>query len=163
VAAYAIARDSGLGITCHAGEWGGAAQVRRTLELGPARIAHGSPTADDPSLMAELTARGVTLDLCPTSNVQAAIVPSILAHPLARLHRAGVPVTLSTDDRTVSDLTLVREYANAVAHIGLTVRELWSIDRHAIEVAFLHHDETLRASLLSGFDAFAAAEPTLNG
>ena len=73
----------GLGITCHAGEWGGAAQVRRTLELAPTRIAHGSPTADDPALMAELTARGVTLDLCPTSNVQAAIVPSIAAHPLA--------------------------------------------------------------------------------
>ncbi len=74
-AAYAIARDAGLGITCHAGEWGGAAQVRRTLELEPSRIAHGSPTVDDPTLMAELIARGVTLDLCPTSNVQAAIVP----------------------------------------------------------------------------------------
>ena len=120
-AAYAIARDGGLGITCHAGEWGGAAQVRRTLELGPSRIAHGSPTIDDPALMAELIARDVTLDLCPTSNVQAAIVPSVAAHPLARLHRAGVPVTLSTDDRTVSDLTLVREYANALEPIGLTL------------------------------------------
>ena len=162
-AAYAIARDAGLGITCHAGEWGGAAQVRRTLELEPTRIAHGSPTADDPSLMAELTARRVTLDLCPTSNVQAAIVPSVAAHPLARLHRAGVPVTLSTDDRTVSDLTLVREYDNAVDAIGLTLGELWAVDRHALEVAFLHHDEALRVSLLAEFDAFADAEPLLSG
>jgi adenosine deaminase len=159
--AYAVARGAGLGITCHAGEWGGASQVRRALELGPSRIAHGSPAADEPALMAELIARGVTLDLCPTSNVQAAIVPALADHPLARLQRAGVPVTLSTDDRTVSDLTLTREYANAIDPIGLTPAELWAIDRHALEVAFLHHDESLRASLLGRFDSFAADEPAL--
>ena len=88
------------------------------------------------ALVAELAARGVVLDLCPTSNVQAAIVPSLEAHPLARLHRAGVPVTLSTDDLTVSDITLVGEYCRAVEPIGVTLPELWAIDRHAIDVAF---------------------------
>jgi adenosine deaminase len=160
--AFTIARDAGLGITCHAGEWGGVAQVRRALELAPRRIAHGSPTIDDPSLMATLIERDVTLDVCPTSNVQAAIVPSVASHPLGRLYRAGVPVTLSTDDRTVSGLTLVREYANAIDPIGLRLPELWAIDRHALGVAFLHHDEPLRASLLARFDAFAATEPLLS-
>jgi adenosine deaminase len=160
-AAFAVARDAGLGITCHAGEWGGAAQVRRALALDPWRIAHGAPAADDPTLVAELRARRVTLDLCPTSNTQAAIVPSLAAHPLARLHRAGAPVTLSTDDRAVSDLTLIREYARAVGVIGLSLPELWAIDRHALEVAFLHDDEALRAALLAEFDAFAATEPRL--
>jgi adenosine deaminase len=154
--AYAIARDAGMGITCHAGEAGGSAQVWRALDLGPARIAHGAPAADDPALVAELIARGVTLDLCPTSNVQAGIVPSLAAHPLARLHRAGAPVTLSTDDRTVSALTLVDEYANALAPIGLALAELVAIDRHAFEAAFLHHDEPLRTRLLAAFDAFDA-------
>ena len=112
--AFEAARDGGLRITLHAGEWGGAAQVRRALAMDPERIAHGPGTIDDPALCAELTARGVTLDLCPTSNVQAGIVPGLAAHPLARLHRAGVPVTLSTDDTTVSDITLSEEYANAV-------------------------------------------------
>ncbi|MDQ3555067.1 MAG: adenosine deaminase, partial [Chloroflexota bacterium] len=83
--------------------------------------------------------------------------------PLPRLMRAGVSVTLSTDDRTVSDLTLVEEYGRAVALLGVTVPELWAMDRHALEVAFLHDDETLRARLLAEFDAFAAAEPALNG
>jgi adenosine deaminase len=161
--AYGIARDAGLGITCHAGEWGGPAQVRRALELEPARIAHGSPAADDPALVAELIGRRVTLDLCPTSNVQAAIVPALADHPLARAHRTGVPVTLSTDDRTVSDLTLIREYGNALDPIGLELQELWAIDRHALEVAFLHHDEPLRTSLIARFDAFAADEPALRG
>ncbi len=159
--AYAVARDAGLGLTCHAGEWGGAAQVWRTLDIGVSRIAHGSPAADDPSLMRELIARGVTLDLCPTSNVQAAIVPSLAAHPLARLLHAGVSVTLSTDDRTVSDLTLVREYSNAIDPIGLTMGELWGVNRHALEVAFLHHEDGLRARLLAGFDAQWAADASL--
>ncbi len=110
-AAFDAARAGGLRITLHAGEWGGAAQVRRALAMDPERIAHGPGTIDDPALCAELTARGVTLDLCPTSNVQAGIVADLAAHPLARLYRAGVPVTLSTDDTTVSDITLSEEYA----------------------------------------------------
>lgn len=160
-AAFDVARAGGLGITCHAGEWGGAPQIWRALELGPSRIAHGPGAIDDPRLMAELIARNVTLDLCPTSNVQANIVPSVAEHPIARLFRAGVPVTLSTDDRTVSDLTLVREYANVMRETGLTIRELWAMDRHAIEVAFLHNDEPRRTHLLAEFDEFAASEPAL--
>jgi adenosine deaminase len=159
--AFEIARDAGLGITIHAGEWGGAAQVWSALSVGPWRIAHGSRTADDPALMAELRTRGITLDLCPTSNVQASIYPSLAAFPLATLARAGVPVTLSTDDRTVSDLTLVREYENASAVMGLTAAELWTINMHALRVAFLHDDESLRTALLDEFQAFAAAEPEL--
>ena len=88
-AAFEAARAGGLRITIHAGEWGGAAQVRRALALDPERIAHGPGAIDDPDLCAELIARGVTLDLCPTSNWQAGIVASLAAHPLARLHRAG--------------------------------------------------------------------------
>ena len=160
-AAFDVARAGGLGITCHAGEWGGAAQVWRALAVNPSRIAHGPGAIDDPRLVAELIARNVTLDLCPTSNVQANIVPSVAEHPITRLVRAGVPVTLSTDDRTVSGLTLVREYANVVRETGLTIPELWAVDRHALAVAFLHHDEALRASLLAEFDAFAALEPAL--
>lgn len=162
-AAFAAAREAGLGITLHAGEWGGAAQVRRALDVRPTRIAHGAPAVDDEDLQRELTARGVTLDLCPTSNVQAAIVESLAAHPLARLARAGVPVTLSTDDRTVSGLTLTLEYQRAVEEIGLSVAELWALNLHALRVAFLHHDEGLRASLLAEFEAFAAADPGLGG
>ena len=159
--AIEIARAAGLGITVHAGEWGGAPQVRRALDLHPSRIAHGAPAIDDPSLVAELRDRGITLDLCPTSNVQASVVPGLADHPLPRLLRAGVPVTLSTDDRTVSDVTLVEEYRRAVAFMGLTPAELWGVDRHALRVAFLGDDEPLRAALLRAFDAFAAGEPAL--
>ena len=153
--AFDVARAGGLHITCHAGEWGGADQVRRALELDPERIAHGPAAIDDPGLCTELRSRGVTLDLCPTSNVQAGIVPSVEAHPLARLHRAGVSVTLSTDDLTVSDVTLTEEYRRALELIGLSPAELWAIDRRALDVAFA--EGAALAPLRAEFDAWAGS------
>ena len=160
--AFDIARDAGLGITIHAGEWGGAAQVRRALEVRPTRIAHGAVTAFDPELMDELRARDVTLDVCPTSNVQASIFPTLADFPLRRLLRGGVPLTLSTDDRTVSDLTLVREYERARDVLGIGLRELWAMNLHALRVAFLQHAEAARARLIGQFDAFAATETAIH-
>ena len=92
---------------------------------GPARPRAG-PGADRPRAARdrrpgsrpELVARGTWLDLCPTSNIQARIVATIADHPLARLLRAGVRVTLSTDDLTVSDVTLSDEYERAVGQVG---------------------------------------------
>ncbi|MBA2299432.1 MAG: adenosine deaminase [Chloroflexi bacterium] len=157
--AFEAARAGGLRMTIHAGEWGGAAQVRRALVVEPERIAHGAGAIDDPALCAELRARGISLDLCPTSNWQAGIVPSLASHPLARLHRAGVPVTLSTDDTTVSDIKLSEEYVNAVEQIGLTLPDLWAIDRRALDVAFA--DEATLAPLRADFAAWGAGIPEL--
>jgi adenosine deaminase len=159
--AFVAARRAGLGITLHAGEWGGAAQVRRALALGPARIAHGAPAATDVPLMEALRARGVTLDLGPTSNLQASIFRSAADFPLARLLRARVPVTLSTDDRTVSDVRLPDEYRRAHETLGVSIEQLWQMNLHALRVAFLQLDEELRMGLLREFRDFAAHEPLL--
>jgi adenosine deaminase len=157
--AFAVARDGGLGITCHAGEWGGAAQVRTALAVDPWRIAHGAPAADDAQLMAELRERDVTLDVCPTSNLQAGIGSDDRHAPLPRLLRAGVPVTISTDDRTVSDLTLVRELERSMVRLGLTPAELLTGIGRAYQAAFLHHEEPLRAALTEAFEAWVARHP----
>jgi adenosine deaminase len=159
--AFEAARAGGLRITIHAGEWGGAEQVRRALAVDPERIAHGPGAADDPELCAELIARRVTLDLCPTSNWQAGMVPSVADHPLARLDRVGVSVTLNTDDTTVSDITLSEEYRKAVEIIGLTLPELWSIDRRALDVAFA--DEADLEGLRTAFADWGAGIPELHG
>jgi adenosine deaminase len=159
--AFEVARANGLRITIHAAEWGGAGQIRRALAVDPERIAHGPTAIEDPELCAELRARGVTLDLAPHSNWQAGIVPSVAAHPLAPLARMGVPVTLNTDDLTVSDLTLSDEYIAAHEEIGLTLPELWAIDRHALDVAFA--DEATLGPLRAEFDAWAAGIPELGG
>jgi adenosine deaminase len=159
--AFEAARAGGLRITIHAGEWGGPAQVRRALDLEPERIAHGAAAVADPDLVAELIRRGVCLDLCPTSNVQAGVVPSIAAHPLARIHRAGLRVTLSTDALTVAAVSLSEEYGRAATEIGLTVAELWAIDRRALDVAFA--EEPVLVRLRAEFEAWARGEPLLAG
>jgi adenosine deaminase len=155
--AFEAARANGLRVTIHAGEWGGAAQVRRALVVEPERIAHGSKAVEDEALCDELRARAIGLDLCPTSNWQAGTVPSIAEHPLAVLHRRGVPVTLNTDDTTVSDLSLTEEYIRSVEAIGLTVPELWAIDRHALDVAFA--DDGVLEPLRASFDRWAEGIP----
>jgi adenosine deaminase len=157
--AFVVARSMGLGLTVHAGEWDGPAQVRQALELRPTRIGHGAVAADDPELVMELIRRGVTLDLAPTSNVQAGIYADVAEHPLARLLRAGVPVTLSTDDRTVSTLTLPREYGRVRMKLGLSFAELWRMNRQAVEVAFLHDDEKARDALRQELTEFERTEP----
>jgi adenosine deaminase len=159
--AFEAARAGGLRVTLHAGEWGGAPQVKRALELDPERIAHGPGAVDDPALVSELVDRGVALDLCPTSNVQAGIVATVASHPLARLHRAGVAVSLSTDDTTVSDLTLTEEYVRAVERIGLSLEELWAIDRGALDLAFA--DEATMGRLRSMFDTWPTRDSLLSG
>lgn len=155
--AFEAARSAGLRITLHAGEWDGPQQVWRALELDPERIAHGPTAVADPVLIEQLIRRSVTLEMCPTSNVQVGIVASIADHPLARLHRAGVSVTLSTDDATVSNVSLSDEYERAVRQAGLTLAELWSIDRHSLDVAFSAPE--VLAPLRSEFYAWASAHP----
>jgi adenosine deaminase len=156
-----LARKIGLRVTVHAGEWGGAPQVRRALAVNPERIAHGPLAIEDASLVAELVARGTWLDLCPTSNVQASIVPSLEAHPLRRLLHAGVRVTLSTDDRTVSNVTLSEEFVRAVERVGVTLPELWAMNLAALNAAFC--DDMTKGRLRAEFRAWAAGIPELAG
>ena len=158
--AFDAARAGGLHITVHAGEWGGARQVRAALRVRPERIAHGAGTIEDAGLVAELRARQISLDLCPTSNVQIGLYPSVAAHPLRALVRAGVPVTLSTDARTVASLTLIEEYRRAVGRMRLTLAELWRVDRHALDVAFA--EEVVLVPLREAFDRWAAGVPALS-
>ena len=98
--AFHVARQGGLGITVHAGEWGGPRQVMQALAIKPDRIAHGSRASDQPSLMAELRSQDVVLDLCPTSNVQASIYRTagrIPAAPPAQRECAGHPLDRQPD------------------------------------------------------------------
>lgn len=135
-AAFVAAAAGGLALTAHAGEVPGAERIREALSLGVRRIAHGVTAADDPDLVALLRQRDVTLDLCPTSNVQAGIVADLAAHPLAALYRAGVSVTLSTDDRTVSATTLTEEMARTAEAQHLTRAELSAIAVNGFRRAF---------------------------
>lgn len=146
-AAFLAAAEGGLALTAHAGEVAGPERIREVLDFNVRRIAHGVTAAQDPALVELLIAREVTLDLCPTSNVQAGIVTELAAHPLAELHRAGVSVTISTDDRTVSDVSLSEEMARTMSALALTATEMAAIALNGFRRGFappamLRHLET---------------------
>jgi adenosine deaminase len=134
--AFVAAREAGLALTAHAGEVSGAQRVRQVLDFGVRRVAHGVTAIEDPALIDTLRARDITLDLCPTSNVQAGAVPSLTEHPLAALHRAGVSVTVSTDDRTVTGITLSEELARSADALDLSAEEVSAIALNGFERAF---------------------------
>jgi len=164
-AAFRAAGAAGLGLTAHAGETPGSAHIWDVLEFGISRVAHGAPAIDDPDLVDSLRKRGVTLDMCPTSNVQAAIVPDLAAHPVGRLHRAGVSVTLSTDDRTVSNTTLSDELARVALATGMTPEELAEIAINGFRRGFSAPLELAshRAKAARAWHAWAGTTAPLSG
>jgi adenosine deaminase len=142
---YGIVADAGLGCTIHAGEWAGAESVRAALELPVTRISHGVRAIEDPGVVAELAARGIVLECCPTSNVVLGVFPSYEEHPLPRLRAAGVPVTLGSDDPPYFGATVEGEYAICAARMGFGDDVLHEITSTAIDAAFC--DEELKAAL----------------
>jgi aminodeoxyfutalosine deaminase len=108
--AFDIARDGGLGIVPHAGEAAGPESIREVLSMNPTRIRHGIRAVEDPGVLAEIVDRGVVLDVCPTSNLHLGGVPSLAAHPLPALRKAGALCTINTDDPAMFGTDLGREY-----------------------------------------------------
>lgn len=155
-AAFNAAREGGLALTAHAGEVPGAHRVREVLEFGVRRVAHGVTAVEDEALIQLLRARDITLDLCPTSNVQAGVVPDLSSHPVAALHRAGISVTISTDDRTVTGISLPEEMARTASAVGLTDEELAIIALNAFDRAFAPPAvmAPIRAAAARGWDAW---------
>ena len=97
---YRACRDAGLGLTVHAGETGGADEVREALEtIEPDRIGHGVRSAEDPRVLAMLAERGTVLEVCPSSNLNTGVLGSHaeVKRTLRALCDANVRFTISTD------------------------------------------------------------------
>ena len=143
---FARARREGIPFTIHAGEAAGPDSVWAALEAGAARIGHGVRAIEDPALTAELARRGIPLEMCPTSNFQTgAAAPG--GYPLKAYLEQGIPVTLNTDNTTVSDTTLSREYARARVRLGITAADERALLENAAQAAFLPEPE--KAALLA--------------
>jgi adenosine deaminase len=154
----ASAAAAGLGITVHCGELqDGGHGIRAALEIPLRRIEHGANVRPGSSLVTTLIERGITLDMCPTSNVQAATVATLSEHPIVALHRQGLAVTISTDDPTISAITQTDEMWNVWRWCGASVQELWAMNRAAADAAFA--DESTRRQLLERLDAWERTVP----
>lgn len=135
--AFDCAREAGLRITVHAGEWGGAASVRDALDaLNPERIGHGVQAIDDPALVDRLAEDGIVLECCPGSNVFLGVYPDWRSHPIEKLRERGVKVTVSTDDPPFFGITMTSDYENLNRHFGWDEEIFAEINRTALEAAF---------------------------
>lgn len=136
--AVALARDAGLGVTVHAGEFTGPAGIWTAVyQLGAARIGHGIRAVEDPGLLDRLRDRGVTLELCPTSNVRLGLVPNLTAHPIKMFLAHGVAVTINSDDPILLATTLSRELAAVARAHRLNADALVALQVAAARAAFL--------------------------
>lgn len=132
------AREAGLGITVHAGEFTGPASVWTAIyQLGAQRIGHGIRAVEDPELLAYLREHRVTLELCPTSNLRLGLVTSLAEHPMRTLLKAGVPVTVNSDDPVLLGTDLTRELAAVQVALGLSMETVTALMRNAARAAFL--------------------------
>lgn len=133
---YEEAKALGIGTTCHAGETPGTEEIKTALSLGVDRIGHGTHLVEDEALMREAARRKVPLEVALTSNVLTKSVAGIESHPALRFHRAGVPVTLNTDDRGIIGSDLTFEYEQAL-RLGFTLPELAALSAASIGHLFL--------------------------
>ncbi len=161
--AFAIARDAGLGLTCHAGEAGGGEYVMEAADLGVSRIGHGIHVVrgETERQTAEWIARARELKLhfevCPSSNVHTGAVASLEVHPIRAMIEAGLSVSCSTDNRLMSGVTLTGELEALHARTGLTHAQLADLMRAGARASFLARAQrdTAMAELESGWNAFS--------
>ncbi len=142
--AFDCAREAGLGITCHAGEWGGPDSVRAALKLNPTRLGHGVRAIEDLSLVDHLAERGTVLEVCPGSNIALGLYRDWRAHPIAELDRRGVKVTVSTDDPPFFHTTMAREYDRLAEAFDWDAGQFARLNRTALDAAFCDADTRAR-------------------
>ncbi len=164
-AALATARAAGLHITLHAGEADGPASIADALDQGAERLGHGVRVVEDlgadgtPGAIARrVLEEGSTLEVCPTSNLHTGVAASYAEHPVQRLRSAGFRVTISTDNRLMSGVTLTDELLAGVAAFGWGLEDLQELTEGALQAAFC--DEPTRTALAAAITrGYAALRP----
>ncbi len=161
-AAFRIAHRAGLLAVPHGGELAGAASVAACLDaLGAHRIGHGIRSVEDPRLVERLAREGLTLEVCPASNVALGVAASPGAVPLRRLLDAGVAVALGADDPLLFGSRLTAQYEIARTAHGLRDDQLAALARCSVSASAAPY--AVKARLLAGIDSWLSAPPATTG
>ena len=154
--AFALARHEGLRRTVHAGEAAGAESIREAIDLlGAERIGHGVRITESSELQEHARVARLPLEICPLSNVQTRAANSLLGHPIDRLFRKGLHVTVNTDCRTVSYTSLTNEFERLENTFHWGAAEFHQCQRNSAEAAFV--SDEVRADLFRRLSAAKAA------
>lgn len=138
---FAYARACNIPFTCHAGDSQGPDTVKAALDFGSLRIGHGHHIFNDRMLCARAIRDGVTLEICPTSNIQCETQPSYEEHPLRRLIDMGMRCTVNTDNMILSDINLDKEYDRCLDQMGLTYNDLIRCNINSVRASFMAEEK----------------------
>ncbi len=156
---FRFARQRGLHITIHAGEWGAGENVAQAIAmLSAERIGHGIRVIEAPEALALAREQRTVFEVCLTSNYQSGCVSNIKAHPVSRMLAEDLVVTLNSDDPSISQITLSDEYRLACEVLGFSLRALGERILAAAQASFLSEHEKLElveklASELKSYNA----------
>jgi len=152
--AVKIAKQAGVHVTIHAGEGCCPEHIREAIELGAERIGHGVYLYQDPATERLVAERGIPLEVCPTSNLQiSGVMNSYSEHPLKRYIDLGIPVTINTDNRLMSQITVTHELAAVIDAFLLSEEEVKTLLLNSAVAAFAPPavKEKLRAAVHAVF------------
>ncbi len=155
IKAFAYAKEKGIPCTAHAGEAKGAESVWETLQnFHPARIGHGVRSAEDPALLHFLKQQAIHLEVCPTSNVQTNVFDQITDHTLDQIYSSGISMSINTDARTISNVSLTDEYAKVERVFGWDKEHFLRCNLEAVRHAFISPElkKRLTRELIAGYE-----------
>lgn len=144
--AFAYANEKGIPCTAHAGEACGASSVWEVLRhFHPSRIGHGVRSTEDPALLEHLKKHDIHLEICPSSNLRTNIYQQIADHPLDTIYQTGISLSVNTDARTVTPVTLSSEYELIASTFGWTLADFLQCNLEAVKHSFA--SEALKVEL----------------
>jgi adenosine deaminase len=159
---YRRAREMGLHLVAHAGEAAGSESVWDAVsELGVEHVGHGLAASGDSKLMGYLRKRGITVEMCPVSNVKTGVVSSLGRHPIKAFVEKGLSVTVSTDDPSMFETDMNNEYLQLHHMLGFGLPELFELSLNGVDSCFLPEERKtrMRESFLREYDRLADKEP----
>lgn len=127
--------------TIHAGEADGYQSVESAMDMGATRIGHGVRSIENSGTVKRLIKEHITLEICPSSNIQTKTVKEINQHPIYELVQKGVMITVNTDNMTVSHTTLVDEYLLLMNAFPFTIEDFIQFNRNAIQCSFIREEK----------------------
>ena len=146
VAAFQFAKANHIHCTAHAGEAKGAESVWETLNhFHPSRIGHGVRSAEDEKLLQFLKEKNIHLEVCPTSNIQVDVFDTIENHPADTIYNAGISMSINTDCRAITPVTLNSEYDLLTTIFGWGKEHFLRCNLEAVKYAFC--DASLKEKL----------------
>lgn len=137
---FDLCQSLNIPYTIHAGEASGEDSIKDALYFNTKRIGHGINYEDD-FITERYIKNNITLEICPTSNIQTKVVSNIKNHPIYNLYKKGVKVTVNTDNRTVSNTNLTKEYKLLMNNFNFKIEDFIIMNIYAIEASFLKECE----------------------